>query len=311
MMRPGTGKIVLFLSLLAALPGAVESSAVPAVPDTTESYVMVDSGVLLGSMQFSQFEKIWENGIFFIDTLRKEAAKYQFELEELRPCAVLIVDWEKHDNSIVLAEFPNPVKARFLQAAAADPETFSLRCAPETEITVLNSNHQMDTDYVVAFIDENTLAAGRTEALTRWLGNYRNGNLREIESDAAAYCMLKMPEKSGSDFVDLMLGGVDEVEAELTVTSEKIGFSSVWHGRTVQDMQTALDTLYNLGVGMFFGGAPEVADELRKIPRMKVTGDCVHFDLEIPNKLFEQILQALAENFAAQKYMVDYGNDGW
>ena len=113
------------------------------------------------------------------------------------------------------------------------------------------------------------------------------------------------------DFVDLMFGGVKDIEATLAADSEKIVFTSIWHGTKIKDIQAALNAVYNLGIGMLFGGSPEVAAELRMAPQITVIDNAVHFDLEISDELFERILQALLKNFEQQKYMFEYDEEGW
>lgn len=306
------GKIFLFLLLFAVCPGLNRLTAAPAIPESTQSYVVVDAGKLLESTQFSRFEEVWENGVFFIDTLRNEAAKYRLELEELSPCAVLIVNWENHDDSIVLVEFPVPVKEDLLRAAAESPDIFTVQPDPQVEVAVKRSAEpESEIDYVMVFMADNQVVAGRRTALDCWLKEYSRQPLKEASISGTVYCKLKLPGKSGSDFVDLMFGGVKDIEAALVVDAGKISFSSAWSGANTQDIQSALSAVYNLGVGMLFGGSPEVAAELRAAPRITADGGVVHFDLEISDTLFDRILQVLLKNFEAQKYMFEYDGEGW
>ena len=168
-----TGKNFLFLLLLTILPGLSCLTAAPAIPESVQSYVVVDTGKLLESTQFSRFEKIWENGVFFIDTLRNEAAKYHFELNDLQPYAVLVINWEKHDDSIVLIEFPEPVKERLLSTAAEMPDLFTVLNAPDARIMVKdNVASESEIDYVIAFLDGKQIIAGRKLILDTWLKEY-------------------------------------------------------------------------------------------------------------------------------------------
>lgn len=307
-----TGKNFLFLLLLTILPGLSCLTAAPAIPESVQSYVVVDTGKLLESTQFSRFEKIWENGVFFIDTLRNEAAKYHFELNDLQPYAVLVINWEKHDDSIVLIEFPEPVKERLLSTAAEMPDLFTVLNAPDARIMVKdNVASESEIDYVIAFLDGKQIIAGRKLILDTWLKEYSGQQLKDTTIAGIAYCKLKLPEKSGSDFVDLMFGGVKDIEATLAADSEKIVFTSIWRGTKIKDIQAALNAVYNLGIGMLFGGSPEVAAELRMAPQITVIDNAVHFDLEISDELFERILQALLKNFEQQKYMFEYDEEGW
>lgn len=311
-MRFGTAKIFLLLSLVSVWTGAVRLTAVPAATESTASYVAVDSGKLFQSTQFSRFEKIWENGVFFVDTLRREAAKYQFTLEELQPRAALVIDWKTPKESIVAAEFPQPVKARFLKSAAEFPQIFNVDGMSNAAITVKESAApDAEIDYSIIFISDNKLIAGHMAVMDAWLANEPIEPFDFLQGDTVAYCHLMLPEKSGSDFVDLMLGGAEEVEAELTVVPDKIKLITVWRGKTVKDMRTALETIYNLGVGMLFGGSPEVANELRLLPEIEIVDGKVAFNLEINDEMLDKILMALKKNFEAQKYMVDYDGEGW
>ena len=108
-----------------------------------------------------------------------------------------------------------------------------------------------------------------------------------------------------------MFGGVKDIQATLAADSEKIVFTSIWHGTKIKAIQAALNAVYNLGIGMLFGGSPEVAAELRMAPQITVIDNAVHFDLEISDELFERILQALLKNFEQQKYMFEYDEEGW